>query len=89
MRESSIENYATDCARQRGGLAEKWGVNGWQDRIILLPARVGFLELKRPGEELRPLQVSRMNTLLRLGLPVGWADSYATVDRFMDRLCST
>jgi hypothetical protein len=70
-------------------MAEKWGINGWPDRIILLPGRIGLLELKRPGRPLDPLQEARLRSLAALGLPCGSADSFASVARFMDRLCST
>lgn len=44
------------------------GERGWPDRLVLLPNEVKVLiEFKRPGEELRPLQVIRKRELEALG----------------------
>jgi len=57
----------SDVERRFVNFLEKYGVmhaklnlqgrRGWPDRIVILPhGRVLFVELKRPGEELQPLQ---------------------------------
>ena len=47
------------------------GMDGMPDRIVLLPmARIGFVEVKRPGAKPRPLQERRHNQLRDLGFPV-------------------
>ena len=63
LSEKQIEDFLDECVRPRGGVAVKMGNQGWPDRLVLLPgARLGFLELKRPGEEPEPLQVERLAT---------------------------
>ena len=59
MREKIIEKKLAEEVKRRGGLCEKWnsGTSGWPDRIVLLPdGKFGFVEVKAPGEEPRPLQ---------------------------------
>ena len=54
MRESEVEKKLIDEVKKRGGLCEKWvsGTVGWPDRIVFLPdGKVGFVEVKRPGEK--------------------------------------
>ena len=60
MREKVIEKKLAEEVKRRGGLCEKWnsGTSGWPDRIVLLPdGKFGFVEVKAPGEEPRPLQL--------------------------------
>lgn len=46
-------------------------VGGLPDRMILLPhGRVAFVEVKRPGQKPRPIQVRRINQLRELGFKV-------------------
>lgn len=90
MKENLIERYLVAEARARGGLALKWtspGSAGVPDRLVLLPGgRLGALELKAPGQRLRPLQEVWQERLQALGLPVGWADGTEGVDAFLARL---
>ena len=60
MREKYIEQKLVREVKKRGGLCEKWnsGSSGWPDRIVLLPdGKIGFVEVKAPGEKPRKLQV--------------------------------
>lgn len=83
LSEKQIEDFLDECVRPRGGVAVKMGNQGWPDRLVLLPgARLGFLELKAPGEVPEPLQVERLATLRALGFQAGFADSYAAVEAF-------
>ena len=82
--EKQIEDFLDECVRPRGGVAVKLGHSGWHDRIILLPgARMGLLEVKRPGEEPDPLQWERIATARALGFHSGFADTYAGVEAFV------
>ena len=59
---------------KQGGLCLKFVPPGWegaQDRIILFPGgRIFFVEVKRPGEKPRPLQLKRHEELRKLGFSV-------------------
>lgn len=87
MREAEVEDYLRKRARQKGGLALKFvspGCTGVPDRIIILPGgKVGFLELKAPGEQPRKDQAYRIGQLRKLGCMAGYADSKETVDGFL------
>lgn len=85
-----MEAYLTGRVRALGGLCIKVDVrgdSGWPDRVVLLPhGLIGFLELKRPGERPRPLQVKRIEQLQAIGFVADWADSAGAVERFLQRL---
>ena len=86
MRERYIEQQLMKKTRQRGGLCEKWnaGTSGWPDRIVLLPdGKVGFVEVKAPGEHLRPMQEKWRDKCLRLGIDYVCADSIDAFKYFM------
>lgn len=61
--ERDIEKKFRLEVKKRGGLALKFvspGFSGVPDRIILMPGRkVAFVEVKQPGEQMRPLQKRR------------------------------
>ncbi len=71
MREREIERKLVAKVKECGGICPKFvspGFDGMPDRVVLLPhGKIGFVEVKRPGEEPRPLQVSRHELLRRLG----------------------
>lgn len=87
MREVSIENYLRDRVKKLGGKALKFVSPGWSgapDRVVLLPGgRTLFVELKAPGEELKPLQVKRAAELENLDFKVYCLDSIQRVDKFI------
>lgn len=96
MRESDVEAWLVRAAKNRGGLAVKHvspGRSGDPDRLVALPvhpcpecgrrAAVGLLELKRPGEQPRPLQRARIDQWESLGVRAAWADSPAAVEQFL------
>lgn len=85
--ELTVEHHLLDRVKASGGHAIKLGMNGWPDRLVVLPGgKVGFLELKRPGEKPRALQVKRLNELRRTGVVADWADSKEAVDEFLRHL---
>ena len=71
MREREVEKALVKAVQARGGICPKWtspGLDGVPDRIVMLPnGRIGFVELKAPGERPRPLQVARMRQIEALG----------------------
>lgn len=83
MSEKQIEDFLAACVKPRGGMAVKLGTNGWHDRLILLPgARMGLLELKRPGEEPEQLQWQRISTARSMGFHSAFANTFAGVEEF-------
>ncbi|MGN0384581.1 MAG: VRR-NUC domain-containing protein [Lachnospiraceae bacterium] len=87
MRETDIEDYLKERVKEEGGLALKFvspGCTGVPDRVVILPGgKVGFLELKKPGEKPRRDQMHRIRQLRKLGCTAGYADSKKLVDEFL------
>ena len=87
MREQEIETRLKEEVERAGGLALKFispGTAGVPDRIVLLPGKdIYFVELKAPGEQLRPLQLKRKKQLEDLGFKVYVIDSIQAVSAFM------
>jgi hypothetical protein len=58
--ESSIEKAFVRKAKALGCITRKMngqGFNAWPDRLVLIPGGATvFIEFKKPGEDLRPLQ---------------------------------
>ena len=78
-REKDIERRLVAEIRKNGGLCLKFISPGWSgapDRICLWPdGEVVFVELKRPGGKVRPLQERRAEQLHKLGFEVLVVDS--------------
>ena len=72
--EKKIEQHLVRAVKEAGGICPKLvspGMDGMPDRIVLLPGcRIGFVEVKAPGREPRPLQTNRHRMLRKLGFPV-------------------
>ena len=87
MRENEIEGYLKARAAVAGGVALKFvspGCTGVPDRIVILPGgKIGFLELKAPGERPRKDQAYRIRQLQKLGCMAGCADTKEAVDQFI------
>jgi hypothetical protein len=49
---------------------------GWPDLMIVGPGRICFLELKRRGEKLSPVQAARATQLMAAGCGYGMAQSF-------------
>ena len=90
MRERYVEQQFVRAVRARGGICAKWvspGLDGVPDRIVLLPGgRIGFVELKAPGEKPRPLQEARMGQLRRLGYKVFVCDRPEQIDGILEEI---
>ena len=92
MREREIEKQLIDEVKKRGGLCEKWisGAVGWPDRIVILPdGKVGFVEVKRPGEKPRAIQAHRHKQLKKLGVAVYVLDSPLQIGDILDGIQTT
>ena len=74
MREKAIELQLVRAVKQSGGICPKLvspGTDGMPDRLILLPnAGIGFVEVKAPGKQPRPLQRLRHRQLSDLDFQV-------------------
>ena len=74
MRERQIESKLIFAVKAEGGMCPKLispGTDGMPDRMVLLPeARIGFVEVKAPGQKPRPLQERRHAQLRDLGFMV-------------------
>lgn len=93
MQESRIEKRLKKEIELVGGKALKFispGVTGVPDRIVLLPhGRIIFVELKAPGEKLRPIQETRKKQLEKLGFTVKVIDSLDGVSSFITEVKSS
>ena len=92
MREVLIERKLIAAVKKRGGICPKWvspGCDGMPDRIVLLPNRkIGFVEVKAPGEQPRALQSARHRVLQRLGFSVFVLDDPQQIGGILDEIQS-
>lgn len=87
MREVNIEKYLKDSVEKLGGKAFKFsspGNNGVPDRIVLINGIAKFVELKKQGKDLRPIQKHRKKQFEKLGFEVLVIDSIEKVDDFIE-----
>jgi len=88
MREREIEEKLRVESQKRGGLAMKFvspGLVGVPDRIVILPqGKLGFVELKAPGEKPRKIQVRRIEQLKKLGFLVYVLDDKEKIGEILD-----
>jgi len=87
IREKEVEQRLIAAVRKSGGLCLKFVSPGWSgapDRICLFPGgRVLFVEVKRPGNKPRALQMRRKEQLERRGFDSVVVDSKEVVDDLM------
>lgn len=87
-KEKSIEQKLVCATKERGGICPKLvciGFDGMPDRLVLLPhGRMGFVEVKAPGEKPRPLQTARHHLLTRLGFKVYVLDTPEQIGGILD-----
>ncbi len=90
MREKIIEQHLVKAVKNSGGIAPKLvcpGFDGMPDRLVLLPrGKIGFVEVKAPGKEPRPLQVARHGLLWRLGFKVYVLDDPEQIGGILDEI---
>ena len=93
MRESIVEKKFAAEVKKRGGLAVKLvspGFNGVPDRLVLFPGeRMAFVELKAPGETMRPLQQYWARQLAALGFRVYTVDHTEMIGGILDEIQTT
>lgn len=87
MRERQIEQKLVKAVKAAGGIAPKLtcpGFDGMPDRMVLMPGgRIGFVEVKAPGEKPRSLQLSRHRLLRRLGFKVYVLDGAEQIEMIL------
>ena len=92
MLERAIEQRLVEAVRKAGGLCPKFVSPGWDgvpDRIVLLPGgKLGFVELKAPGQKLRPLQRQRREQLECLGFRVFVIDGVEQIGGVLHEILS-
>ena len=92
MLEKDIEKALVREVKNRRGVAFKFvspGMAGVPDRIVILPGSIiAFIELKKPGEQLRPLQEKRASQLEALGFSVFCIDSKDQIKEVLDEIQS-
>lgn len=82
--ESDIESYLIRQVESIGGQCIKLGLDGWPDRIAILPhGKLIWIELKREDGKLSTIQKWRREVLLRLGQRVEVPFSKADVDAIL------
>lgn len=90
MREKIVEQHLVKAVKNSGGIAPKLvspGFDGMPDRLVLLPGgKIGFVEVKAPGKEPRPLQVARHGLLRRLGFKVYILDDLEQIGGILDEI---
>lgn len=93
MQESAIEKKLRIATKKRNGLCLKFispGNSGVPDRLILMQnSRVAFVELKRPGEDLKPLQKYWRRVIKSFGLHYFKLDSPDEIEGVLDEIQST
>ena len=93
MREKAIEQQLRTTVKGMGGIALKFispGMSGVPDRLVLLPGKhLAFVEVKAPGETLRPLQVKRKRQLEALGFSVYCIDHPDQIGGVLDEIRSS
>ena len=72
--EKVIEHKLVSKVKAAGGICPKLvcpGMTGMPDRLVLFcDGKVGFVEVKAPGQKPRPLQLKRHEQLRQLGYQV-------------------
>ncbi|MFE4332476.1 VRR-NUC domain-containing protein [Streptomyces sp. NPDC056831] len=88
-RERTVEGYLLRQCRANGLLCLKFvspARRGVPDRIVVAQSRTVFVEVKRPGGQLRKLQETMHAKLRRHGAEVHVVDDEPGVDAFIARL---
>lgn len=89
MLESKIERKLRIQVKAIGGKAFKFsspGNNGLPDRLVLYRGKSYFVETKKPGENLRPLQRAVKRQFKKLGFEVYKVDQLELVEKFIEEV---
>lgn len=90
MREARVEQYLVSQVKKAGGMCIKLtGTNHIPDRLVILKNRMFFVELKRPGEDLRPGQREMQKRLTKLGAIAVMVNSIQDIDTLLCNFMNT
>lgn len=93
MREKEIEHHLVMETRRAGGMAVKFvspSFSGMPDRLVLLgDGKMGFVEVKAPGQKPRPLQLRRHAMLRRLGYQIFVLDAMEDIPAVLKAIAHT
>ncbi|WP_302593798.1 VRR-NUC domain-containing protein [uncultured Megasphaera sp.] len=93
MREKEIEHHLVMETRRAGGMALKFvspSFSGMPDRLVLLgDGKMGFVEVKAPGQKPRPLQLRRHAMLRRLGYQIFVLDAMEDIPAVLKAIAHT
>ena len=84
--ERDVERYLIKECEKRGWLCWKFvspGRRGVPDRIVIRPGSVAFVEVKRKGGRVSPLQVRRIEELTRLVIPARVVETKGEIDEMI------
>lgn len=84
--ERDVERYLVKECEKRGWLCWKFvspGRRGVPDRIVIRPGSVAFVEVKRKGGRISPLQIRRIEELIRLLIPARVVETKGEIDEMI------
>ncbi len=88
-----MDRFLVKAIKNSSGIAPKLvspGFDGIPNRLVLLPGgKIGFVEVKAPGKEPRPLQVARHGLLRQLGFKVYVLDDPEQIGGILDEIRTT
>ena len=84
--ERDVERYLIKECEKRGWLCWKFvspGRRGVPDRIVIRHGAVAFVEVKRKGGRVSPLQIRRIEELIRLLIPARVVETKGEIDEMI------
>lgn len=84
--ERDVERYLIKECEKRGWLCWKFvspGRRGVPDRVVIRPGAVAFVEVKRKGGRVSPLQIRRIEELTRLVIPARVVETKGEIDEMI------
>lgn len=84
--ERDVERYLIKECERRGWLCWKFvspGRRGVPDRIVIRPGAVAFVEVKRKGGRVSPLQIRRIEELIRRLIPARVVETKGEIDEMI------
>lgn len=84
--ERDVERYLIKECERRGWLCWKFvspGRRGVPDRIVIRPGSVAFVEVKRKGGRVSPLQIRRIEELTRRGVAARVVETKGEIDEMI------
>ena len=84
--ERDVERYLIKECEKRGWLCWKFvspGRRGVPDRVVIRPGAVAFVEVKRNGGRVSPLQIRRIKELTRRGVAARVVETKGEIDEMI------